>query len=207
MNTNYPFNTVGLCGEEIDRLYDTYNALKAKFQLDFTGTIDFQLEQFETFKNYFNIDLRDSYVIKHRDNDSYIFFIETQYKTHGQHGHVNTHCEYQTWALAYLKHDFGRALIRRETLADKLIELVHPIELDFTEDKPFSDTFYVIVNDHQKATVAMNRNFRNAVMDIRGDDLEIEIVNHTLIIGDRKPISPEKTVHLAEFVTRLTSMC
>jgi hypothetical protein len=206
MDTNYPFNIIGLCSEEIDRFYHTYTALKSKFTIDFTGHIDFQLEQFETFRNYLNIDLRDSYVIKHEDNDSYIFFIETQHKPHGKGG-VTPLCEYQTWALAYLKHDFGRALIRRETLADKLIELVHPIELDFDEDKAFSDTFYVLVNDHTKAVAAMNRNFRNAVMDIREDDFVIEIVDHTLIIGNRKPISPGKTLHLAEFVTRLTSMC
>jgi len=98
-------------------------------------------------------------------------------------------------------------LIRRETLADKLIELMHPVELDFPEDKPFSDTFYVLTNDHQKGVAAINRNFRNAVMDVRLDDFTIEIVDHTLIIGDRKPVTPERAIHLAEFVTRVSSMC
>src|ERR1700760_4819825 len=121
MDKNYPFDTAGLCSEEIDRFYDTYKTLKSKFTIDFTGHIDFQLEQFETFKNYVNIDLRDSYVIKHEDNDSYIFFIETQQRVHGKTKVMASFCEYQTWALAYLKHDFGRVLIRRETLADKLI--------------------------------------------------------------------------------------
>ena len=49
---NFPFNTVGLCSEDIDRFNDSYKALKAKFNIDFTGHIDFQLEQFEVFKNY-----------------------------------------------------------------------------------------------------------------------------------------------------------
>jgi len=84
---------------------------------------------------------------------------------------------------------------------------VHPVELDFAEDKPFSNTFYVLVNDHQKAVNAIDRNFRNAVMDVRVDDFAIEVFGHTLIIGDRRPVSPEKAVHLAEFVTRLSSMC
>jgi hypothetical protein len=85
--------------------------------------------------------------------------------------------------------------------------LVHPVELDFKEDMPFSDTFYVLVNDHQKAVAAIDRNFRNAVMDIREDDFIIEIVNHTLIIGNRKPVSADKAIHLAEFVARVASMC
>ena len=49
---NYPFDTTGLCAEEVDRFYDTYKALKAKFAIEFTGHIDFQLEQFESFNAY-----------------------------------------------------------------------------------------------------------------------------------------------------------
>jgi len=204
---NLPFDTVGLCSEEVERLHDTYKALKAKFNIEFTGNIDFHLEQFEVFRRYQGINLRESYVIRQINNDCYVFFIETHSRLMGQKGGIIDCHENQTWALAYLKKDFGRVLIRRETLSDKIIELVHPVELDFDEDKPFSDTFYVLVNDHQKAIVAINRNFRNAVMDVREDDFTIEIIEHTLIVGDRKPMSPERAVYLAEFVSRLASLC
>ena len=204
--SNLPFDTIGLCSEEIDRFHDTYKVLKAKFQVETTGTIDFHLEQFEIFNSYMDFNIRDSFVIKHQLSDSYIFFLETQTKNWTK-GHVAGCTEYQTWALAYLKHDFGRVLIRRETLADKIIELVHPVELDFEEDKAFSDTFYVLVNDRAKATRAIDRHFRNAVMDVREDDFIIEIIEHTLVIGDRKPISPERAVFLAEFVTRVCNTC
>ncbi len=206
MNDHLPFDTIGLCAEEVDRFYDTYKALKAKFQVETTGNIDFHLEQFEIFNSYLDINLRDSFVIKHLNNDSYVFFLETQTKNYGK-GSIGDCTEHQTWALAYLKHDFGRVIIRRETFADKIIELIHPVELDFAEDKAFSDTFYVLVNDHAKATNAINRHFRNAVMDIREDNFVIEIVEHTLIIGDRKPISPERAVFLAEFVARVSAIC
>jgi hypothetical protein len=203
---NFPFDTTGLCTEEIERFNDTYKALKAKFPVETTGTIDFHLEQFETFNSYIGVNLRDSFVIKHQQNDSYLFFLETQTKNFSK-GSTAACKEYQTWALAYLKHDFGRVLIRRETLADKIIELVHPVELDFEEDKPFSDTFYVLVNDRAKASKAIDRHFRNAVMDVRGDDFIIEIVEHTLVISDRRPITPERAVYLADFVTRVCNTC
>jgi hypothetical protein len=205
---NLPFNITGLCAEEIERLHETYKALKEKFGIQFTGHINFHLEQFEIFKSYPEINIRDCYVIKRvNNNDTYILFIEAHSKTIGEKGGIANRCEYQTWALAYLKHDFGRVMIRRETLTDKIIELIHPIELDFEEDKPFSDTFYVLVNDHKKAVSAINRNFRNAVMDIREDDFLIEIVDHTLIIGNKKPFTYEKAIYLAEFVVRMASLC
>lgn len=202
-----PFNTVGLSLEGVDRFYKTYQTLKAQFQIQPTGNIDFHLEQFEVFKQYTGIKIRGSFVIKQCDNDCYIFFIEAHVKHIGLNGHVNEHNEYQTWALAYLKHDFGRVLIRRETFADKIIELVHPVEVDFKDDKAFSDTFYVLVNNHNKATTGITRNFRNAVMDVRCDDFTIEIVEHTLLIGNKKSIEPEKAEHLAEFIERVAEMC
>lgn len=203
---NYPFDTVGLNAETIDRYNNTYKALKAEFNIQLTGHIDFNLKQFEVFKNSPDLNLRGSYVIKQDCGDSYILFVEVHYKLTGTKP-VSHHQEHQVWALAYVKEDFGRAIIRRETLTDKLLELIHPLELDFKEDKPFSNTFYVVVDDHFKATKGMDRNFRNAVMDIRDNDFIIEMVDHTLIIGNYDPIIPEKSIHLAEFVSRIAELC
>ena len=202
-----PFDTVGLTATDFDDFYQTYKALDEKFDIHPTGDIDFHLEDFEAFRLYSDVRLRGSFVIKSVKTDCYILFIETHY--FAGTGRTGDHYgkEYQIWALAYVKHNFGRVLIRPETLADKIIELVHPIEIDFKEDKAFSDTFYVLANDADKAIPGIDRNFRNAVMDVRHDHFTIEIFDHTLIIGDRKMITPERSVHLSEFVSRLCSQC
>jgi hypothetical protein len=202
-----PFDTISLSSNTIDLFQDTYNLLSEKFDIQPTGDIDFHLEDFELFRTEGNVRLLGSFVIKNARTDCYILFVETSHhgmSTYGQGYEVD---RYQTWALAYLKHDFGRVLIRKETLADKLIELVHPVEIDFPDDKAFSDTFYVLANDFNKAFANINRDFRNSVMDVRHDDFLIEISDHTLIIGDKKPVFPGRALHLAEFVTRLCSSC
>lgn len=204
---NYPFDTVALTSDIIDWYNDTYTTLKSRFGIQLTYNINFQLEQFEVFRNYISVNIRGSFVIKRdNNNDCYILFVEAVSRVAGRHG-ITDVSKYQVWALAYLKNNFGRVLIRRETLADKIIELVHPVELDFDEDKPFSDTFYVLINDRDKAIRAIDRNFRNAVMDVRADNFEIEVVEHSLIIGNNDPISAEKTIHMAEFITRICSHC
>jgi hypothetical protein len=202
---NHPFDTTGLNDATINRFNETYSALKEEFQIQSTGHIDFNLPQFEVFKNSADVKVLGSYVIKRDCGDSYILFVEVQYKL-GEND-VTPHQEHQVWGLTYLKHNFGGVFIRRETLTDRLLELVHPHELDFEEDKPFSRTFYVLVNDHAKATAGMNRDFRNAVMDIRDNDFMIEIVDHTLIIGNYDPIIPEKSLHIGEFVERIAEAC
>jgi len=202
-----PFDTVGLSATDFDNFYQTYKALDEKFDIHPTGDIDFHLEDFEVFRQYRDTRLRGSFVIKNAKTDCYILFVETHYYSGSSRTGDHYAKEYQVWALAYVKHNFGRVLIRPETLADKIIELVHPIEIDFKEDKAFSDTFYVLANDADKAIPGIDRNFRNAVMDVRHDHFTIEIFDHTLIIGDRKLITPERSVHLSEFVSRLCSQC
>jgi hypothetical protein len=203
-----PFDTVGLSATDFDNFYQTYKALDQKFDIHPTGDIDFHLEDFESFRYYKDVHIRGSFVIKNAKTDCYILFIELGYTAPntGRGPSIN-HKEYQVWALAYVKHNFGRVLIRPETLADKIIEIVHPIEIDFKEDKAFSDTFYVLANDTDKAIPGIDRSFRNAVMDVRHDHFTIEIFDHTLIIGDRKLITPERSVHLCEFVSRLCASC
>jgi hypothetical protein len=203
---NYAFDTAGLTAETTERYNDTYKALKENFSIQPTGHIDFNLKQFEVFKNCLDVQVKGSYVIKQDCGDSYILFVEVKYKLAGEKAGTH-HQEHQVWGLTYLKKDFGRVLIRRETLTDKILELIHPLELDFKEDKPFSNTFYVVVDDHTKAESGMDRNFRNAVMDIRDNDFMIEVVEHTLIIGNYDPIISEKSIHLAEFVERIASLC
>ena len=204
---NYPFDTTGLTSDTIDLFNDTYMALKAKFDVQVTGNIDFQLEQFEVFNQYEDVNIRGSYALKHENgNDCYVILVEAHSSTMGKYERFH-HYHYQTWALAYVKNDFDRVLIRRETLTDKIIELVHPVELDFEEDKAFSDTFYVLVNDRDKAVRSIDRNFRNAVMDIREDCFVVEIIGHTLIAGSQNPVMPGMAVHLAEFAERVCKSC
>lgn len=203
--SEFLFDTKGLSTEALERFLLTYNELRANFNLQLTGHINFHLEDFDVFNQYHDYNLLGSYVIKNHTSDCYVLFVDTHTKK-AHEGKITDHYEYQTWALAYLKQDFGRIKIRPETLVDKIGELIHPIELDFKEDKAFSDTFYVLVSDHAKAKTCMDRHFRNAVMDIREDDFVIEIVNHTLVIGNKKPISPERAVYLAEFICRLAAL-
>ncbi|GAA4088116.1 hypothetical protein [Mucilaginibacter panaciglaebae] len=202
---NYAFETEGLSQDDINRFNETYQKLREEFNILPTGHIDFDLPQFKAFRNCSDVNLRGSYVIKRDCGDSYILFVQVQYKLSDKQ--VAQHQEAQVWGLTYLKHNFGGVVIRRETLTDKILELIHPHELDFDEDKPFSNTFYVVVNDYLKATAGMTRDFRNAVMDIRDNDFLIEIVDHTLLIGNYDPIIPEKSLHIAEFVERMAEAC
>jgi len=106
---NYPFDTTGLNSDTIDLFYDTYQLLKARSDFQVTGNIDFQLEQFEVFRNYDDANIRGSYAIKPGNgNDCYILFVEEHSSVMGKYQRVHTY-HYQTWALAFVKNDFSSA--------------------------------------------------------------------------------------------------
>ncbi|MBD1394949.1 hypothetical protein [Mucilaginibacter glaciei] len=200
------FDVAGLTPVDIDAFDATCNHLRENYRVEVPGDIDFQLEQFETFNHYKDLNIRDTYAIKHIGADSYMLFLEMNPNAKSTRAELKHHHNYQPWALTYLKQDFGRVFIRTETLLDKIREIVFPIELDFREDKPFSDRFYVLTDDKEKAHKAMTQQFRDAMMLIKETDFVVEIFEHTLIIGNRKPVAPEHACYLAEFVSRLANL-
>lgn len=200
------FDTTGLSPVDIHTFDATCSHLRENYRVDVPGYIDFQLEQFEVFNHYKDLNTRDAYAIKHTGADSYMLFLEMNPNIKSTKAELKHHHNYQPWALTYLKHDFGRVFIRTETLLDKIREIVFPIELDFKEDKPYSDRFYVLTDDKDKAYAAMTPAFRDAMMQIKETDFVVEIFEHTLVIGNRKPVAPEHACYLAEFVSRLANL-
>ncbi|MET3979459.1 hypothetical protein ABIB62_002045 [Mucilaginibacter sp. UYP25] len=200
------FDTTGLHLTESNDFEATSQALKEKFRIEVPGFIDFQLEQFEVLNHHKAVNIRDTFAIKNACGDSYLLFVDMDTEHTPAKGRKTIITEYQPWGLAYLKRDFGRVFIRTETIIDKIREIIFPIELDFKEDKLFSDRYYVLTDDKRKAEFAMTQEFRDAMMAIKETDFVIEIYEHTLIIGNRKPITPEHTLYLADFVARLAEL-
>lgn len=200
------FDTTGLSSVETDAFDATCQALKEEFKIEVPGYINFQLEQFEVLNHHQAVNIRDAFAIKNPCGDSYLLFVDMDTAHAPVKGRTPHYTEYQPWGLAYLKRDFGRVFIRTETIIDKIREIIFPIELDFKEDKPFSDRYYVLTDDKHKAEQAITQEFRDAMMAIQETDFVVEILEHTLIIGNRKPITPKNTLYLADFVARLAEL-
>jgi hypothetical protein len=201
-----PFDTCGINADTVQALEDTYAALRAKFNISIPNDINLHINRFETINANPDISVGGILQINNTANECYLAFV----KIHEHYHNIRSATDadfylYKVWAFITLKNDFGRVLLRRETFADRLANIIHPVELDFKDDKPFSHKFYVVTNDEQKALLAMNWNFRNSIMDM-GDDIEMEALNHTLIISNNRTLDVEKTVQLAEFAVKIAAL-
>jgi hypothetical protein len=201
---NLPFNTINIFGDDLKALEDTCGALQNKFGICATGDFDVDIKQFDCAHCDMNVELNSETLV----NGCYLALMDVTYRS-GMYRSSGGSGQYyggkQLWAFVKLKKDFGRILIRHETLTDKIVELIHPIELDFADDKHFSEKFYVVTNDKDKALLAMNWNFRNAVMDMHADWM-VEIVNNHLLVYNNRTINAEETVQLVEFAGKIASL-
>lgn len=204
---NLPFDTIGIESDELQALEETYKALKAKFNIALPGDIDLHINKFELFNNNPNTSVGDTLILNSSVNSCYLTFIKTAYSLNvggrGGDSQTGNYCKYQAWAFVNLSTDFGRVLIRKKTFADTIIALFQPVSLKFKDDNAFNSEFYVVANDKEKAVSAMTPDFRKVVMAISNNDLLIEIVNNTLIVGNNKPINPAQVVYTAEVAYKL----
>ena len=86
-----------------------------------------------------------------------------------------------------LEKDYGRILIREENVFDKILEILIKTEIDFKDDKEFSDRFYVLADDEYNAKQFLNseviKNFNSIP---KKENFTIEIFNNELIISNKK---------------------
>jgi len=211
---NLPFDTVGLDADEVDALDDVYKAITAKFSISPESEADPQIHKFDLINcnedSYHHSDISLGGVLKinHTAHECCLVFIKIRYYTtnRASRGEGLDDYRYKAWGYVNLKKDFGRVLIRRETFTDKVLSIIHPVELEFEDDKAFSRKFYVVANDPDKAFAAMNFDFRNVIMDIKNENMIIEIVNNTLIIGNNYWLDTDEIVYTAEIAAKIASL-
>jgi len=199
-----PFDITDIDADDVTALENTYKALRSKFKVGIAEDHTFDIKKFDVFSNYKDISIGGSILINHPESGCYLTFVKVRTEMKNGRGPAISYYKYQVWASATLRNDFGRMMIRRETVADKILNLVHPTEMHFKDDPGFSKKLCVVADDKTKAARAMTKAFRNVLMEIKADDFAIEIINSTLVIGNILPVDPKRTVYFAELASKLS---
>lgn len=199
-----PFDLTDIDADEVTALDNTYKVLRSKFKVGIAEDTTFDISRFDVFSNYKDISIGGSLLINHPESGCYLIFIKVHTQVKNGRGPAIDQYKYQVWASATLRNDFGRMVIRRETVIDKIIDLVHPTEIHFKDDPAFSKKLCVIADDKVKAARALTKAFRNVLVEIKPDDFTIEIIKSTLVIGNVQPVDPKQAVYFAEVASKLS---
>jgi len=204
MNT-LPFPTYELSEDNVESILEIYNKLKISLSAEFDFDLTLNFKNFELFRYYESYHIGP--VVRFQNNSAifYTAFIQVAYKATYANKFVHPPIkEYQTWGVAFLKSNFGHILIKPETLLDKIHDLIKPIELEFEDEKEFSNRFQVVTKDKLKANLQMTPTFRNHIQNIQTKDFVIEIIHNTLIIGNKKVIKTGSARDFIEFLAKVS---
>ena len=196
-----PFDITHVNDQEIKALENVYAALKTKFKVAISKDRTFGLKCFDIFNTQTGISVGGTLLINHPESGCYLIFVKAP--TGGLDWDGFT---YQVWASATLRNDFGKMVIRRETLVDKMPNETGKTGMYFKDDPSFSKKFNVIAGNMQKASRAMTKAFRNVVAETAKIDWEIEIAGSSLVIGCTNTIDPRQVIYLAEIAAKFSKV-
>lgn len=120
-----------------------------------------------------------------------------KYNTAGPFG-GRTHLQTDTYGFGHIKlnKDYGTALIRPETIADKISEVFTPIEIDFDSHPTFSYKYFVVSKDSEKFTKTISKKLLDFLSKTSG--LEIEFQNRNCLFRLPKSLNKEETLELCK---------
>lgn len=100
-------------------------------------------------------------------------------------------------AILELPVGFGKVLIRRETVTDKIEEWFNTREIDFPDHPVFSKNYYVLAEFPDKARMQLTFDLRDWIA--QHDDLYLEIFDNAALVHWPKAITPNEVVACARF--------
>jgi len=201
MINSLPVSTLTLQGSEINSILEIFNTLNKEFTAEFITDFNFDFRPFELFSSYKQIDTGPVIYLKNESSSFYLTFTQVTYQlpNASRFPHLPSR-EYQTWGVLHLNKNSGHVLIRPETFLDKIHNLITPIQLDFEDDKEFSRKFYIVTNDELKTNLLFTPGLKSGIESIGVPDFCIEILENSLIIGNKKIIEPGSALKFAEFL-------
>ena len=185
---------------------DVLADLKFRFTYSENGKLSIPFKKFFLLKDYSKITPYKTINVQSSAGACYLSFIKVQYSyTPGRHstGIAN---ELQAYVFVKLPKNFGHAIIKRETVMNKIMELFQPLETDFEADKSFSRKFYVLAKDKDKGRELLNQRFRDEVKRIENADPYIECLNDLLLVSNKKGVADDTLFDLIEFGKRVSEI-
>ena len=194
------FDTSDMDSDEAELLEDAYRELSKRYTTSIENELNVQFENFELFKVYFKTVYYDAAFIHENYGKGYIVPIQIQ------NTYNSKWIEHQLWGVVKLPRSFGHVFIKRENFRDRLLELFQPLELNFPDDAEFCKRFYILVKDINKGSSLLNTNFKELLMKLHSKEIQLEILNDVLIIGNSKSLGNEGFIEIAEFVREVCNI-
>ncbi len=175
--------------EEIRKEFDKYlTQILSSAATEYTiqsETDVLTIQKFFLFRDQQNSVVNNCWRVEKNDHTFYIYAVHIDstlavYKTKETQTHV--------FLYGYLKthNDFGKSLIRPETIQDKIADMFGQIELDFSEHTRFSSKYYCLSENPLKLKGAISYGLMDYLVAL--DDLTLEFSDYSCSFRTQKSI-------------------
>jgi len=141
----------------------------------------------------------NAWKLKNNSNNFTLCLIE--YETHYEEAHrygssikKDTHKYFFGYLTTPI--DLGQVLIRPETIADKISELINPIEIDIKGFEKFNKRYYVLANNQDKFMKGIDADLLNYLANIK--NVQLEFNGNRCFFRLLKAIDKNETIKLCE---------
>jgi hypothetical protein len=189
--------------EERKKFDQIYEALKNTYHIESDTQFSLNVRQFDSFASNKTIHQSRVLSIPSELRHFYLNFLKVTYHAPRSRYSPDPNEEFQTWGYFKLKEDYGRIILTTETIRDKIYDLLTPMDIDFKDDPEFSQRFFVVSTDKDKARHQLSTDFRDLVKQMTLKEGIIEINGQDLIIGNKKVTTVENTLQIAAFLNKL----
>lgn len=161
--------------------------------------------RFEVLNAHSNIQVTDILQVGSDKNTVQLAFIETTERVQTRHG-ISEHTDTICIAVFETSADWGRSLIRRESIIDKLAELFSPCEHDFDEYQEFSSKFCCFSNEVHKLRSGLTPAFTQLFLQTPLPVIVEFGFNTCMIKTDNTVMNPEPILEVLDFAMELRKL-
>jgi hypothetical protein len=170
------------------------SSIAGEFELSLAGSaekgkVNNQLSNFDSLKGHEKEYVINVLKVKKSNHSFDLIIAGLDFSAQRSPQSLSKDVEYEMLALVQLDKDLGKVFISPESIADKISELFNPVEIDFPQDKAFSDKYYVLSRDAAKVRDNLDANLRKAISSF--DNLYLECSDGKIIIRVQNDISAE----------------
>lgn len=190
--------------EDEEMVLETVDELKSNYSVEEAEGPIAKMDAFHLLSNFASAREYRTFRVMRQSATTYVSFIQLQSEYSTKSGPaIRTYM--QAYVFVPLSRSYGHLVIKKETLRDKLNELVQPLELDFKDDKEFSRRFYVLAKDKDKALYLLTPNLREELKKIH-PDVYIEVINEVMMIAREQGAADELLSELIDLGHKISAI-
>ena len=167
------------------------------------GTMDASHKNFKMFLMFKNFRATITKSFKSSNNDNPLHVSVAKYTTSYPWGRMyNSGTELYLFGHLTMNQTFPKTYICKETVTEKITDLVIPMEVDFEHSRRFSWKFHVLTDDKKQLLDLLQ--FKDLDELAAFPEMELELRGNTCLFrSSRKAISPEEAVTFSELANTL----